>query len=244
MNTRTTLLAFAMVSGLAALPTSPATAAPSPDPTYHAGIIDGSLFASIDSATFVPAADGRSIGVIDNAGARLLELPLSFTFDDQLYPIHYQLADEGRALSMTPGIDARPVASPLENQLALNNLATNMITGPLIGTLAGGVLGALLGAAIGLGSCLVIGPGCLVTAPAAIVAFATGGSLLGTLIGGGGALVDGGWKYLTTLNSPPGQSPYANGDGMLDPDGTGVPDANLRLPSGSASGLKAGSSGG
>ncbi|MEV4155615.1 hypothetical protein AB0J48_21570 [Nocardia salmonicida] len=243
MRSRTTLLAVALATGLALPAAAPATAAPQPAPTYRAGVVDGMVVATVEDATIVAAPGNDALSVIDSTGAQLLQLPLQYTLDDQRFPIRYQLADDGHAVTLAPGSDARPIASPMEHQLALNDLASNLTVGTLVGTVAGTVLGALVGAAIGLGSCLVVGPGCLATTPAAIAAFAAGGGVLGTVVVGGGLAADGLWKYFTTINSAPGQSPYAGRDGTLDPAGTGVPDANLRLPSGSASGLKAGSSG-
>jgi hypothetical protein len=89
-----------------------------------------------------------------------------------------------------------------------------------------------------------VGPGCLATIPAAVLAFAGAGGVAGTVLVGGGALAAGLWNYLTVLQAPPGQSSYAGQGGMLDPNGTGAPDAQLQLPSGSANGLGAGSASG
>lgn len=242
MTLRTTTFAALLATGALAA-TGTATAEPAA-PEYRSAAVGATVITELTHARFALAPDRQSVLVQSESGeGSLLTLPLSFELDGAAHPILHEIADDGRRLLLTPSV-AQPVASPLENQLALNELASNMSKGPLIGTLAGTVIGALVGAAIGLGSCLVVGPGCLATAPAAIAAFAAGGGVLGTLVVGGVALTDGVWKYLTTLQAAPGESPFAGQDGMLDPNGTGVPDANLRLPSGSASGLKAGSSSG
>lgn len=55
-------------------------------------------------------------------------------------------------------------------------------------------------------------------------------------------VVDG--SVVTTLQAAPGESEYANRDGLLDPQGTGVPDANLRLPQLPLKPLITGSAGG
>ncbi|WP_431972394.1 hypothetical protein [Nocardia sp. bgisy134] len=205
------------------------------------------MIATLDSAAFTLAPDRQTVAVHASDGRLVSTLPLTIELDGHRAMIHERISADGRTLTLTPDLTdirsdgPRPVASPMEEQLALNELADNMIRGPLIGTVIGTVLGALIGAAIGLGSCLIVGPGCLATTPAAIAAFAGAGGLVGTLVGGGAVLVDGLWKYLTTVQAPPGQSPYANQDGVLDPRGGGVPDAHLRLPSGSSAGLKAGS---
>ncbi|WP_157534948.1 hypothetical protein [Nocardia inohanensis] len=244
MNVRATTLAALLAAGAVTVAAAPAGADTAPEAAYRAGVVGESVVATLEEATFALAPDARSVLVRDSAGQQVMALPLAFELDGTPHPIAHRIVDAGRTLVLTPDLGLKPVASPMENQLALNDFASNMSKGPLIGTIAGTVIGALVGAAIGLGSCLLVGPGCLATTPAAIAAFAGAGGLAGTLVAGGAALADGAWKYLTTLQAAPGASAYAQQDGLLDPNGTGVPDANLRLPSGSASGLKAGSSGG
>ncbi|WP_063006670.1 hypothetical protein [Nocardia kruczakiae] len=177
-------------------------------------------------------------------GTPVATLPASFTVDGIAHRIDTRIGDGGRTLTMTPDIARHPAASAMENQLALNDFATIMSRGPVIGTVVGTVLGALVGAAVGASTCLVVGPGCLATIPAAVLAFAGAGGVAGTVLVGGGALAAGLWNYLTVLQAPPGQSTYAGQGGMLDPNGTGAPDAQLQLPSGSANGLGAGSASG
>ncbi|MFF0453522.1 hypothetical protein [Nocardia africana] len=89
-----------------------------------------------------------------------------------------RIDDGGRTLTMTPDIAPRPAASAMENQLALNDFATVMSRGPVIGTVVGTVLGALVGAAVGASTCLVVGPGCLATIPADVLAFAGAGGVI------------------------------------------------------------------
>ncbi|WP_454198667.1 hypothetical protein [Nocardia sp. Marseille-Q1738] len=249
MNYRTTSLAAIAMAGTLAIAVAPAQAEPAAPTGFRATVVGNSVVATLDGGTFAVSADRHSITIHDTGGQPVTTMPLAFLLDGRRGPIHEQISGDGHTLTLTPdrtgiALDSpRPVASPMENQLAFNDFADNMARGPLIGTIIGTVLGALVGAAIGLGSCLVVGPGCLATTPAAILAFAGAGGVVGTLVLGGAAMADGLWKYVTTLQAPPGQSPYAHQDGMLDPNGTGVPDAHLRLPSGSAGALKSGSSG-
>jgi hypothetical protein len=210
----------------------------------------GSVVTRLDNATFATDPDGRTVHILSSQGQLLEELPLVFQVNNQEFAVGQQISEDQRTLTLNPDITAvhqaglTPVASPMEDQLALNQLSGDLGRNLGIGGFAGTVLGAAVGAAIGLGSCLVVGPACLAILPAAIAAFAGAGGVAGTLTGGGAALADAGWKYLLTIQSPPGQSPYAGQDGILDENGTGVPDANLRLPSGSADGFKSGSSSG
>lgn len=224
--------------------TSTADADPTaPVPTFTAGVVGDSVITVLDQALFTTAADGQAVDIRTLAGDSVLSLPAEFLLDGVHHPVRYQIIDSGRALAITPDAGLRPIASAMENQLAFNDFASDMAKVPL-GTIAGALLGALVGAVIGLGSCLVVGPACLATAPAAIGAFAGAGGVLGTLIAGGAALSDGLWKYLTMVQAPPGQSAYHDRGGVLDPNGTGVPDATLRLPNGLGSGSSTASSSG
>ncbi|MGK8555437.1 hypothetical protein [Nocardia gipuzkoensis] len=227
-----------------AVASAPASAEPSD--SYRVDVIGRSVVTTLDGATFALAPDRQSVSILDLDGEWLITLPLALTIDGERHEITQQITGAGRTLTLTPDLAshrdrAQPVASPLEEQLALNDLSNNLTRGTLVGTVVGLAVGAVVGAVLGLGSCLVVGPGCLATAPAVIMALAAGGGLVGTLFGGGIGLADGLWKYLTTRQAPPGTSPYANQDDLLDPNGTGVPDAELRLPSGSAGGLRSGS---
>ncbi|MFE3026089.1 hypothetical protein [Nocardia tengchongensis] len=239
MNLRTTLSAASL--SLCAVTAVAATAnadQPPSTPTLAAHVVGDSVVALADHALFAPGVDENTVEVRSLDGQPILALPADFLLDGQHHPIHYRIMAAGHALTLTPDTGLRPVASPMEDQLALNDFAADMSRVPL-GGIAGTLLGALVGVAIGLGSCLVVGPACLVTAPAAIGAFAGAGGVLGTLVAGGAALTDGLWKYLTTVQAAPGQSAYGGQGGVLDPNGTGVPDSVLRMPpmgSGSAGG--------
>ncbi|WP_228003181.1 hypothetical protein [Nocardia australiensis] len=245
-----TVVAALAAAGALTVTALPVHAQPPVSPTLQTTVSGNSVVTHLDSATFDLARDQRTVRIIDAHGQLLETLPLTFQVNDRPFTIGKQISDDQRTLMLTPDLAAvhraglEPVASPMEEQLALNQLSVDLGRQLGIGGLAGAVVGAAVGAVLGLGSCLVVGPACLATIPAAIAAFAAGGGVAGTLIGGGSALADSGWKYLLTLQAPPGRSPYAGQDGVLANDGTGVPDANLRLPSGSASGLKSGSSSG
>ncbi|MFE3060775.1 hypothetical protein [Nocardia sp. NPDC059239] len=237
MRISTTAFATAVAS-LAVVTVSvaavPAAAGTGPDPQWRASVTPESVISTIEVGGFVLSSDQRSVTVQDGTGRQLADLPLTFELDGREYALGQQISADGHRLTLTPDpavrAAAQPVASPLENQLALGELAGKMPTATLAGTVGGTVIGLLVGAVIGFGSCLVVGPVCLATAPAALAAFAGAGGLAGTLLAGGGTLAGGLWKYLSTLQAAPGESAYAEQGGLLDPNGTGVPDANLRLP--------------
>ncbi|MGW4125033.1 hypothetical protein [Nocardia sp. NPDC004711] len=237
MRISTTVFATAFAS-LAVVAVSvaavPAAAGTGTDPQWRASVTPESVISTIEVGGFVLSSDQRSVTVQDGTGRQLADLPLTFELDGREYALGQQISADGHRLTLTPDpavrAAAQPVASPLENQLALGELAGKMTTATLAGTVGGTVIGLLVGAVIGFGSCLVVGPVCLATAPAALAAFAGAGGLAGTLLVGGGTLAGGLWKYLSTLQAAPGESAYAEQGGLLDPNGTGVPDANLRLP--------------
>lgn len=234
----------ALTAATAALTASVAVATATAEPPAPSiETISGAVVLSgFHTGAFRAGDDGSVRVTVD--GSPVATLPASFTVDGVAHRIDTNIGDGGRTLTMTPDIARRPAASAMENQLALNDFATIMSRGPVIGTVVGTVLGALVGAAVGASTCLVVGPGCLATIPAAVLAFAGAGGVAGTVLVGGGALAAGLWNYLTVLQAPPGQSSYAGQGGLLDPNGTGAPDAQLQLPSGSANGLGAGSASG
>ncbi|MEC3916801.1 hypothetical protein [Nocardia sp. CDC160] len=244
MKLRTTAFAAITAAGAITFAAVPATADPTTTATYHAGVQGDSVVTMLDGATFALAPDAGSVIIRAVDGAQLDTLPLAYEIDGVRHPILQRISADGRTLALTPDTGVRPVASPLENQMALTEFASHMSTGTLVGTIGGFVVGALVGAVVGLGSCLIVGPGCLATTPAAIAAFASAGGLVGTLALGGAALVDGVWKYVRTLQAAPGESAYADHGGLLDPNGTGVPDAIPRLPSIPLKPLMSGSSSG
>lgn len=237
MRISTTVLAMTVAS--AAITAATVTAVPAdaePDPGWRATVDTEAVTSTLDAGVFVLSADQRSVAIRDDRGQQLTELPLTVQLDGLEYALRQEISPDARRLTLTPDAAlravaaARPIASPVENQLALGELAGKLTTASLLGTVGGTVIGLLVGAVIGLGSCLIVGPGCLATAPAALAAFAGAGGLAGTLLAGGGTLATGLWKYLSTVQAAPGESAYAEQGGLLNPDGTGVPDANLRLP--------------
>ncbi|WP_067835212.1 hypothetical protein [Nocardia lijiangensis] len=241
------VLTAVVASGIAA-PSALAEAPEPPSVHYRVEVVGDTVMTTVDNAHFAVAESRHQVELRDPAGRVLESLPMAYSFDGAVHPLAESISDDGRTLTLRPDVSQvelapRTVASPLEEQRALTELSNSLTRGPLLGTVVGTVVGAVVGAAIGAASCLVVGPACIATIPAAAMAFAAGGGVAGTLVGGGVALADGLWKYLSTIQSPPGQSPYADRDGVDTPNGV-IPDANLRLPSGSASGMRSGSSSG
>ncbi|MEU2257662.1 hypothetical protein ABZ540_31300 [Nocardia xishanensis] len=244
----TAALAALVTAGIG-ISATPARADADPSIHYALTTFGNSVRTDLDGGTFALTVDGQSVEVRDSTGQPLDAVPLAVFVGDQRVAVTARLDDENRTLTLTPdttGLEIaalRPIASPVEDQAALTELASNLSRGPLIGTVIGMAVGAVIGGILGLSTCALLGPACVATVPAAVAVFAAAGGMAGTVVGGGAALVAGVQKYLITLQSAPGASPYAN-NGLVNPDGTGVPDAILRLPSGSANGIRTGSSSG
>ncbi|GAB2665076.1 hypothetical protein [Nocardia goodfellowii] len=149
---------------------------PSPAVSYRAAVADHFVVTTLDHGTFAFEDGGDSVAVRNTAGAVIDTLPLAYSLDGQPLALQQEISADGRTLTLTPdttGLDRtalRPVASPIENQLAMNELSADLLRNPGIGGLAGLAAGAAVGAVLGLGSCLLVGPGCLAAAIAAIAA--------------------------------------------------------------------------
>ncbi|MGW4771867.1 hypothetical protein ACWEO2_27990 [Nocardia sp. NPDC004278] len=217
--------AFAAASTVAGvvLTAATATAAPtdvSPEVSYRSQLTtDQSVVTILENGTFALSDDGSAVSIFNNAGRVLDSLPLRVRIDDQTLPVRHQIAPDGHTLTLTPDVAAirrdelKPVASPVENQLAMNDLINAVSIGTSVGSLLGTAVGAVLGVGVGVAlagaSCLVLSLGCVV-AVLPIVALAGGvGGMAGLVVGGGPTAAIAVYQYLTTLNAPPGTSKYA-----------------------------------
>ncbi|NKY43716.1 hypothetical protein [Nocardia cerradoensis] len=245
MNVRKTTIAAVMAAAVVATATATAGAdAPAPAPGsvsapqaqgvhYDARIEDKTVVATLaDGGTFVAAGD--SISVRDAAGRTLESLPLSFSFDGERRPIRQEISADGSTLRLTPdvaGLVVRPqvkaVATPLENQLAMNDLINAAAFGLTIGSLVGTVIGTVLGAGVGFvlagASCVVLSLGCVVAVLPIMALVAGVGGIIGLDIGGAGGVIPAALNYVNTLNAPPGQSIYASQIPALAGNAPGAP---------------------
>ncbi|SUA72756.1 Uncharacterised protein [Nocardia otitidiscaviarum] len=213
----TALLAASVVTG-----TATATAAPEPaaEPvSFRANLIGDTVVTTLDHGSFALAADTRSVTISDTAGRPLQVVPLSFTLDGQRLPLRQQITADGRTLRLTPELDGldrtalRPVASPLENQLAMNDLINAVSLGTSVGSLIGTAIGAVAGVGVGIAlagaSCLVLSLGCVVAVLPIVSMVAAAGGIAGLILGGGPSAAAAAFDYWTTLNAAPGESRYA-----------------------------------
>ncbi|MQY20972.1 hypothetical protein [Nocardia macrotermitis] len=244
---RSTFVAAIVATGVVAS-TAIAQAEPAPSTpavAYRAALVDKSVVTTLENGTFTTGATAASVVVRNSAGHIVQTVPLTYSIDGQHLPLQQQISDNGRKLTITPDASGlnrsalRPVASPLENQLAMNDLINALSISTSIGTLVGTAVGAVAGIGIGLvlsaASCVVLSLGCVV-AVLPIMSLAAGvGGIAGLIIAGGPTGIAAGFDYVSTLNAPPGGSKYAP-QTQGKPGGAPVPGAPQGKPAAPAPG--------
>ncbi|WP_433567146.1 hypothetical protein ACQP1O_19340 [Nocardia sp. CA-151230] len=252
MNSRSTsvLATFttaAVIGGLATCVNASADPAPAAPPAdsapvaYHATPTGDSVTTTLDGGTFALSPDGASVLVRDVAGQVLDSLPSAVRVDGRQIGLTQQISGDGRSLVSTPDWEAvrhqeiKPVASPVENQLAMNDLINSVSIGTSIGTMVGTAIGAALGVGVGVAiagaSCLVISLGCVVAVLPIVTLVGGVGGLVGAIVGGGPTAAAAAFDYITVLRSAPGESKYgqyARDRGAVPtptPDAAPAPDA-------------------
>ncbi|WP_280438460.1 hypothetical protein [Nocardia carnea] len=211
------LLAAALLAGAAPAHSENSTAAPV---AYQASIAGSSVVTTLEHGRFDLDTAAGSIVLSDNGGQRLESLPLSYSLDGQHLQLHHTISADGRTLTLAPDTTAlnraalRPVASPLENQLAMNDLINAVSIGTSLGTLVGTAIGALAGVGVGLvlsgAACAVLSLACVVAVLPIMSLTAGVGGIAGLVIAGGPVAAAAAFEYVTVLNAPPGTSKYAD----------------------------------
>ncbi|MGV9662871.1 ammonium transporter [Nocardia niigatensis] len=223
MSIRRATLTAAVLAASVVTSTATATAAPDtttpPPVAFRANLVGDAVVTTLADGVFALTGDQQSVAVRDAAGQTLDALPLAFTLDGQRLPIRQQITDDGHTLRLVPdlaGLDRavlKPVAAPLENQLAMNDLINAVSLGTSIGSLVGTAIGAVAGIGVGVAlagaSCLVLTLGCVVTVLPIISLVGAAGGLAGLVLAGGPTAVAAAFDYWTTLRAEPGQSKYA-----------------------------------
>ncbi|MEV0708165.1 hypothetical protein [Nocardia aurea] len=232
MYLRRSALAAALLVSAVALTTAPSAAEPLPSANpvpgapgtaaavaYRGEIIDGRVLTTLEGGSFARVADRDIVEVRDSAGQVIDTVPLQVRLDGHPIALGHEISPDGKQLRLTPqtaGLDRRvltPVASPVENQLAMNDLVNAVSIGTSIGSLVGTAIGATVGIGVGFvlagASCVVISLGCVVTVlPTVGLAGAIGG-LAGAVLAGGPTAAAALYEYVTTLNAAPGQSKFS-----------------------------------
>ncbi len=150
------------------------------------------------------------VNVKDIAGATVIQFPLSFTLAGVEVPVKPELKDDGKVLELTPEkpaaqvvaqpVAVKPIASPTENQKAMNNFSSQFGMATAIGSFVGMAAGAAIG-------CLVtVVAGCI----PGLVAGAGIGGILGTIGVGGPALLAAGIELVQVMQAPDGTTKWAN----------------------------------
>ncbi|MGW3281437.1 hypothetical protein [Nocardia rhamnosiphila] len=192
---------------------------PAPVVSYRAALVERSVVTTLDHGTFARTDAGDSIAIRNTAAEIVDTLPLTYSLDGQALPLRRQISGDGRTLTITPdstGLDRaalRPVASPLENQLAMNDLINAVSISTSLGTLVGTALGAIAGVGVGIAlsgaTCVALSLGCVVAVLPIMSLAAAAGGITGLILAGGPTSVAAAFDYFTTLNAPPGTSKYA-----------------------------------
>ncbi|WP_067840462.1 hypothetical protein [Nocardia lijiangensis] len=193
-------------------------ARPAEPVTYHIDVVDRSVVTTLDRGIFALAADAATVAVRDAAGELVDTLPLSAILDGQQLPLTQQVSADGRTLTLTPdlsGLDRStltPIASPLENQLAMNDLINAVSLSTSLGSLVGTAIGAIAGIGIGFvlagASCVALSLGCVVAVLPIMALTAGVGGITGLILAGGPVAIGAAFEYLTTLSAPDGASKY------------------------------------
>lgn len=214
MYIRTAALTAALAACVATATATTADAAPA-SPVLHY-VIDRdthSLTGTIDNGRF--ALVGRDLVVRDNAGNDIGTVPLDLDIGGAVHAIGQRISDDGRALRITaPPLALKPVASPLEDQLAMNDLINSVNFGMSAGAIGGTAIGALIGTGIGIlaagAACAVISIACVLTVLPIVALVGGAGGIIGLAVGGGPGVLVGAANYIQTMLAPPGQSKYAS----------------------------------
>ncbi|WP_280333020.1 hypothetical protein [Nocardia wallacei] len=264
MMFRASTAAGAMVIGAMTIAGGTAYAQPAPVPAqtdvdyinYDSRVVGRTVVTELADGTFElvdkpGAAPGRSQQVLqvkNRAGHVALEMPLNFRLAGVPIPVTAAVEDDNTVLALTPerpeGIDTshplaavvQPIASPVENQRAVNDFATKLSLGAGVGTAIGAVIGVVLG--IGIGTVLGLAAGAVVGCAATTVGCpagllvggvvgllagpvvgAIGLGIVGAAIGSGPTVSTAGVEMLNTLQAPPGTTPWAD---LAQPPGNPV----------------------
>ncbi|MVU81202.1 hypothetical protein GPX89_28655 [Nocardia sp. ET3-3] len=224
MRFRSTLVAGVLVVGASAVTLGTAHAEPAgpagPEIKYSLKVVDKAVVATLRGARFTlgeqdgttPGAPKTTVAEIkDDSGATVVSMPLDYRIGDVRVPVEAVTKNDGTVLEITPTkpenvrIPAQPgavrsIASPTEDQKALNEFSGKLSVAGQVGALVGGIIGFAAGcvASIAIG-CL---PGGVAGVPA--------GGIIGGLVAGGPTLLVAGIDLLNTWQAAPGTSKWAD----------------------------------
>ncbi|SUA74114.1 Uncharacterised protein [Nocardia otitidiscaviarum] len=224
MKFRGTIAAAALAIGALTVGSTVAHAeeAPAPqDVSYSVKLVDKTIVATLKNGTFEltevaveggePEDKQTMVNVKDTQGATLISFPLAFDVAGSEVEVKSELKNEDSVLEVVPEAPAdfqpgtqpltvQPIASPMEDQRAMNSFSSQFGMATAIGGFVGTAIGAIIG--------------CIVTIPAmcvpGLVAGAGIGGILGTIAVGGPTLIAAGLELIQTLQAAPGTTKWAN----------------------------------
>ncbi len=197
-----------------------AAADPPPDPVqWTVSRIGAHIAVDLSHSTFRQAQN--SLAIVDDSGVTVARLPLTYRLEYEEFPIAVSITGnsatltpsrnpaQARALDQTQVDAVRTVAvkkqsSPPRTKQerddqALARFNQQLMAGMTVSTIVGIVLGVVIGAIVGcIPGLALAGVGCI----PGLALGATVGSIVGTVLGGGGSLIVAAWQYFQTINSP------------------------------------------
>ncbi|MFE3262349.1 hypothetical protein ACFXPS_43970 [Nocardia sp. NPDC059091] len=217
---RPAIVAASTATALLGAVTTAVADPPEPAPVTYQSVLTGdSVVTTLTNGTFALSGDGSSVAVRDASGRSMDSLPTVASLDGRQFTIRQDISTDGRVLTSTPDAEAvarqeiHPIASPLENQLAMNDLINSVSIGTSVGSLVGTAVGAVIGIGVGVAmagaSCAVLSIGCVVTVLPIVSMVGAVGGLAGLVIGGGPTAAAALFEYVTVLRTAPGASKYA-----------------------------------
>ncbi|MGW0039580.1 glycine zipper family protein [Gordonia sp. NPDC003376] len=163
---------------------------------------------------------GNSLSLLDDSGTAVARLPLTYRLEYGEFPIAVSISGDSatltpsrnpaRARALDPTqVDAvrwaaKKQSSPPRTRQerddqALARFNQQLMAGMTVSTIVGIVLGVVIGAIVGcIPGLALAGVGCI----PGLALGATVGSIVGTVLGGGGSLIVAAWQYFQTINSP------------------------------------------
>ncbi|MEV0249488.1 hypothetical protein AB0H76_23005 [Nocardia sp. NPDC050712] len=216
----------------------PAAAAPAEDIKYSVKMVDKTtvvtklLNGTFDLSKVEEIADGAveptttEVATIkDRAGNVVMTMPMKFSVAGIDIPVKPVVKEDGTTLELVPerpanlpeaqpinSVALKPVASPIENQRAMNEFTTQFglatAVGGFVGTAVGAIIGGGIGIAIGAIQCATVVL-CIAAIPT-FAALAGIGGVLGTIAFGAPALGLAGMDLLNTMQAEPGTSKWSD----------------------------------
>lgn len=203
--------AYATPTDIAAPPSNSAESAQQVI-NYQVGRSGDSVLITTDAGTLTTS--DNQLEVRDVSGTVVAGVPLTYLFNDKVFPIAASV--DGNTARLTPGTTpaARPVDLPLRDidlSTAVNTVMPELTlaatAGAIIGAIVGGGGGCIAGALVGLAAtaplAALLGAGPLAGCAMGALTLAPLGAIGGSILVGGPALVAIAFQFMHLLAQPP-----------------------------------------